>query len=115
MERRGRRRRSGEDSGGSPAFFLVCVLAAQREEKQYRKRGFTHFTRGSCDCYHILLIFDLETLLSHPVLQVTVRMTGCAKRCKQGIIKFALSLHKLVTGTLNKGMSLIEYIFTGLF
>ncbi|KAM7389763.1 hypothetical protein PAMP_023721 [Pampus punctatissimus] len=33
---------------------------------------------------------------------VTVRMTGCAKRCKQGLVKFALSLHKLVTGTLIK-------------
>uniref|UniRef100_A0AAQ5YFQ2 EF-hand domain-containing protein n=1 Tax=Amphiprion ocellaris TaxID=80972 RepID=A0AAQ5YFQ2_AMPOC len=29
-------------------------------------------------------------------------MAGCAKRCKQGLVKFALSLHKLVTGTLNK-------------
>uniref|UniRef100_A0A8C4HGK8 EF-hand domain-containing protein n=1 Tax=Dicentrarchus labrax TaxID=13489 RepID=A0A8C4HGK8_DICLA len=29
-------------------------------------------------------------------------MTGCAKRCKQGLVKFALSLHKLVTGTLIK-------------
>ncbi|KAE8285926.1 Kv channel-interacting protein 1 [Larimichthys crocea] len=29
-------------------------------------------------------------------------MTGCAKRCKQGLVKFALTLHKLVTGTLIK-------------
>ncbi|KAI3351181.1 hypothetical protein L3Q82_005740 [Scortum barcoo] len=41
---------------------------------------------------------------AQPVVSgVTVRMTGCAKRCKQGLIKFALSLHKLVTGTLIKG------------
>lgn len=39
------------------------------------------------------------------VSQVPVRMTGCAKRCKQGLVKFALSLHKLVTGTLIKGKS----------
>ncbi|KAF0039733.1 hypothetical protein F2P81_007968 [Scophthalmus maximus] len=36
------------------------------------------------------------------VSQVTVSMAGCAKRCKQGLVKFALSLHKLVTGTLIK-------------
>ncbi|XP_023184870.1 Kv channel-interacting protein 1 isoform X1 [Xiphophorus maculatus] len=29
-------------------------------------------------------------------------MTGCAKRCKQGLVKFAFTLHKLVTGTLIK-------------
>uniref|UniRef100_A0A3P8PQZ4 EF-hand domain-containing protein n=1 Tax=Astatotilapia calliptera TaxID=8154 RepID=A0A3P8PQZ4_ASTCA len=29
-------------------------------------------------------------------------MTGCAKRCKQGLVKFAVTLHKLVTGTLIK-------------
>uniref|UniRef100_A0A3B5AVN7 Potassium voltage-gated channel interacting protein 1 n=1 Tax=Stegastes partitus TaxID=144197 RepID=A0A3B5AVN7_9TELE len=29
-------------------------------------------------------------------------MAGCAKRCKQGLVKFALSLHKLVTGSLIK-------------
>ncbi|KAM9413802.1 A-type potassium channel modulatory protein KCNIP1-like isoform 4-T6 [Salvelinus alpinus] len=29
-------------------------------------------------------------------------MAGCAKRCKQGLVKCVLSLHKLVTGTLNK-------------
>ncbi|KAJ3587183.1 hypothetical protein NHX12_010781 [Muraenolepis orangiensis] len=27
-------------------------------------------------------------------------MAGCAKRCKQGLVKFAVSLHRLVTGTL---------------
>src|SRR4029434_8523499 len=32
-----------------------------------------------------------------------VRMSGCAKRCKRGLVKFAFSLHKLVTGTLTKG------------
>src|SRR4029434_6177280 len=31
-----------------------------------------------------------------------VRMSGCAKRCKRGLVKFAFSLHKLVTGTLTK-------------
>nr|XP_023845396.1 Kv channel-interacting protein 1-like isoform X2 [Salvelinus alpinus] len=29
-------------------------------------------------------------------------MAGCAKRCKQGLVKFVLSLHKLITGTLKK-------------
>uniref|UniRef100_A0A8C7KU95 EF-hand domain-containing protein n=1 Tax=Oncorhynchus kisutch TaxID=8019 RepID=A0A8C7KU95_ONCKI len=29
-------------------------------------------------------------------------MAGCAKRCKQGLVKCVLSLYKLVTGTLNK-------------
>ncbi|XP_072295811.1 A-type potassium channel modulatory protein KCNIP1-like isoform X1 [Eucyclogobius newberryi] len=29
-------------------------------------------------------------------------MAGCAKRCKQGLVKFAISVHKLVTGTLSK-------------
>ncbi|KAM9511921.1 A-type potassium channel modulatory protein KCNIP1-like isoform 1-T2 [Salvelinus alpinus] len=29
-------------------------------------------------------------------------MAGCAKRCKQGLVKSVLSLHKLITGTLKK-------------
>ncbi|KAI9538879.1 hypothetical protein NQZ68_008956 [Dissostichus eleginoides] len=29
-------------------------------------------------------------------------MSGCAKRCKQGLIKFAVTMHKLLTGTLIK-------------
>uniref|UniRef100_A0A3P9JPI9 EF-hand domain-containing protein n=1 Tax=Oryzias latipes TaxID=8090 RepID=A0A3P9JPI9_ORYLA len=29
-------------------------------------------------------------------------MSGCTRRCKQGLIKFALTLHKLLTGTLSK-------------
>nr|XP_006002505.1 PREDICTED: Kv channel-interacting protein 1 [Latimeria chalumnae] len=29
-------------------------------------------------------------------------MTGCTKRCKHGIVKFAQTIFKLVTGTLNK-------------
>ena len=38
-------------------------------------------------------------------------MTGGAKRCKQGLVKFALSLHKLVTGTLIKGKCLDVIVF----
>ncbi|CAB1428129.1 unnamed protein product [Pleuronectes platessa] len=37
------------------------------------------------------------------VSRVTGGMAGCAKRCKQGLVKFVLSLHRLVTGTLSKG------------
>ncbi|KAK0144861.1 hypothetical protein N1851_016568 [Merluccius polli] len=33
---------------------------------------------------------------------VSGSMAGCAKRCKQGLVKFAVSLHRLVTGTLIK-------------
>ncbi|XP_053346570.1 Kv channel-interacting protein 1 isoform X1 [Clarias gariepinus] len=29
-------------------------------------------------------------------------MSACAKHCKHGLVKFAVSVHKLVTGTLNK-------------
>ncbi|KAF6726692.1 Kv channel-interacting protein 1 [Oryzias melastigma] len=29
-------------------------------------------------------------------------MAGCTRRCKRGLIKFALTLHKLLTGTLSK-------------
>uniref|UniRef100_A0A3Q3DCI3 Potassium voltage-gated channel interacting protein 1 n=1 Tax=Hippocampus comes TaxID=109280 RepID=A0A3Q3DCI3_HIPCM len=29
-------------------------------------------------------------------------MAGCAKRCKRAVVKFVLSLHKLLTGTLSK-------------
>ncbi|XP_073778538.1 A-type potassium channel modulatory protein KCNIP1 isoform X1 [Danio rerio] len=29
-------------------------------------------------------------------------MSGCARRCKHGLVKFAVSVSKLVTGTLNK-------------
>ncbi|KAM6953312.1 uncharacterized protein FYW47_013919 [Aplochiton taeniatus] len=35
--------------------------------------------------------------------KVGLRMSGCAQRCKRGLVKFAMSLHKLVTGTLIKG------------
>ncbi|KYO39247.1 hypothetical protein Y1Q_0004875 [Alligator mississippiensis] len=29
-------------------------------------------------------------------------MSGCSKRCKHGIVKFAQTIFKLITGTLNK-------------
>ncbi|XP_017341256.1 Kv channel-interacting protein 1 isoform X1 [Ictalurus punctatus] len=31
-------------------------------------------------------------------------MSACAKHCKHGLVKFAVSVHRLVTGTLNKDM-----------
>lgn len=30
-------------------------------------------------------------------------MSGCGKRCRHGLVKFARTLYKLVTGTLSKG------------
>lgn len=30
-------------------------------------------------------------------------MSGCSKRCKHGIVKFAQTIFKLITGTLSKG------------
>lgn len=54
-------------------------------------------------CLHTLHQKKLHRL-PRAAPQVAVTMAGCAKRCQQGLVKFASSLHKLITGTLIKGL-----------
>lgn len=97
-------------------FFLL--LPAEQGERQHsenstlRPAAFMHSTRrrkgnsalmktGKC-CIHWSGLRNHQFLHSHFVTG-HAKMTGCAKRCKHGFVKFVLSLHRLVTGTLIKG------------
>ena len=41
-------------------------------------------------------------------------MSGCSKRCKHGIVKFAQTIFKLITGTLSKGKRVKGALRSGL-
>lgn len=42
-------------------------------------------------------------------------MSGCSKRCKHGIVKFAQAIFKLIAGTLSKGKGNISVHTVPLF
>lgn len=117
MERAGGRSGGGGKAGKDHCFFFFLVFQ-WRSEKQHSKNstlhpaGFMHSTRRrkghsalmktqKC-CSHWSGPRNYWFVHSHFVTGHG-EMTGCAKRCKQGFVKFVLSLHRLVTGTLIKG------------
>lgn len=88
--RQGERRCSSESARSSRGLLRS---ASGDKKKRREAEGGKARTRRRCGC------------AEPAVSRLVGRMTGCAKRCKQGLVKFALSLHKLVTGTLIKGRS----------
>lgn len=117
MERAGGRSGGGGKAGKDHCFFFL-LLPVEQSEKQHSKNstlhpaGFMHSPRRrkgnsalmetqKC-CSRWSGLRNYRFVHSHFVTG-RAKMTGCAKRCKQGFVKFVLSLHRLVTGTLIKG------------
>lgn len=67
-----------------------------------RRKGNSALMKTQKCCSHWSGLRNYRFLHSHFVTG-HAKMAGCAKRCKQGFVKFVLSLHRLVTGTLIKG------------
>ncbi|CAB1337103.1 unnamed protein product, partial [Coregonus sp. 'balchen'] len=77
------------DSHSHRGTKLVCYVCRDWELERFRGKEEGYVTEGGT-----------EGEIGKQ--RLGVRMAGCAKRCKQGLVKFVLSLHKLVTGTLKK-------------
>lgn len=58
-----------------------------------------NFVKDSLLCF-VLLFLDL---VRGKIFLHASAMSGCSKRCKHGIVKFAQTIFKLITGTLSKG------------
>lgn len=54
-------------------------------------------SRGTRGAYHPFWVLTARTCLP------SATMSGCSKRCRLGFVKFAQTIFKLITGTLNKG------------